>query len=162
VKHPHSCEVFRGSVQSDLIATDYPVCGIRQPQPFSGKVYTVWACGSEGERLTGSQKVGGSSPPRSTKHKIDPSDPLFGPTLHTTQKLRSWPTQKVTNGRVTLAGWNARSVNRLLVLNTEGQWFKSSTARSGLGIPALKVMRKGVLPKASMTTKGGTSVLMNC
>ena len=39
---------------------------IRQPRRFSGKVYTVWACGSEGERLTGSQKVVGSSPTRST------------------------------------------------------------------------------------------------
>jgi hypothetical protein len=52
-------------MQSDLIATDCPVDGIRQPKPFSGKVYGAWACGSEGERLTGSQKVGGSSPPRS-------------------------------------------------------------------------------------------------
>ena len=56
-------------MQSDLIVTDYPVDGVGQPKSFSGKVYRAWACGSEGERLTGSQKVGGSSPPRSITMK---------------------------------------------------------------------------------------------
>ncbi len=28
----------------------------------SGKLSSTWGCGSEGERLTGSQKVAGSSP----------------------------------------------------------------------------------------------------
>jgi hypothetical protein len=36
-----------------------------QPPLFSAKLNGVWACGSEGERLTGSQKVVGSSPTRS-------------------------------------------------------------------------------------------------
>ena len=38
-----------------------------QIPPKSAKLNGVWACGSEGERLTGSQKVVGSSPTRSTK-----------------------------------------------------------------------------------------------
>ena len=45
---------------------------IGQPKSFSGKVYRAWACGSEGERLTGSQKVGGSSPPRSISFSNPP------------------------------------------------------------------------------------------
>ena len=36
-----------------------------QIPPKSAKLNGVWACGSEGERLTGSQKVVGSSPTRS-------------------------------------------------------------------------------------------------
>ena len=38
---------------------------------FSAKLNGVWACGSEGERLTGSQKDVGSSPTRSIfPHRI--------------------------------------------------------------------------------------------
>ena len=42
-------------------------------RPKSGKLRSVWACGSEGERLTGSQKVVGSSPTRS----ISLTDPPY-------------------------------------------------------------------------------------
>jgi hypothetical protein len=42
-----------------------------KPPRFSAKLRSVWACGSEGERLTGSQKVVGSSPTRSTSRFYD-------------------------------------------------------------------------------------------
>ncbi len=58
---------------------------------FSAKLNGVWACGSEGERLTGSQKVVGSSPTRSTKHKIDPFDPPMRSLFDTSQKVRRPP-----------------------------------------------------------------------
>jgi hypothetical protein len=32
------------------------------PRFVSGRLSSTWGCGSEGERLTGSQKVAGSSP----------------------------------------------------------------------------------------------------
>ena len=55
-EHPHRREVPCESVKADLTLADCTIDGIRQPRTFSGKVYTVWACGSEGERLTGSRE----------------------------------------------------------------------------------------------------------
>ena len=70
---------------ADLTLTYCAIDSIRQPRAFSGKVYTVWACGSEGERLTGSQKVVGSSPTRSISF---PNPPPSLTTAHATPLIQ--------------------------------------------------------------------------
>jgi hypothetical protein len=45
------------------------------PRFVSGRLSNTWGCGSEGERLTGSQKVVGSSPTSSTNRSRESRRP---------------------------------------------------------------------------------------
>src|SRR4030042_6918272 len=47
------------------------------PRFVSGRLSRTWGCGSEGERLTGSQKVAGSSPASSILDFQGPSNSLL-------------------------------------------------------------------------------------